>query len=167
MNKVSEQILILGLGNDILKDDGIGPRLAVELKTKITDPLITYEIAAVGGMELIEMIRDFHHVIIIDSIKTRDGIPGSVYNLTPSDFKETLHISNLHDISFLTALKMAKSLGIYITDKIDIIAIEIVEDMEFGLDYTPAIQQKIGKIKSQVFHMVETMLNLSMSFSKP
>ena len=54
---------------------------------------------------------DYQKVIIIDAIKTKDGIPGTIYYLTPSNFKETLHISSFHDVSFLTALKVAEKLN--------------------------------------------------------
>jgi hydrogenase maturation protease len=158
MCETPKQLLILGLGNDILMDDGIGPKLAMELKYVLNNPLISYETAAVGGMELIEIIRDFNHVIIIDAIKTKNGIPGSVYYLTPSSFKETLHISNLHDISFLTALQMAKKIGIYITEKIDIIAVEIVEDRVFGSDFTSHVQEKYEGIKTDVFDLTNKLI---------
>lgn len=150
--------LVLGLGNDILMDDGIGPVLITELKQAINDCSVIFDTAATGGLELIEMIRDYSHVIIIDAIKTRNGVPGSVYYLTPSNFKETAHISNLHDISFLTALKLSEKLNIPITDKIDIIAVEIVEDRVFGKNFTPEIQNMYSAIKSEVFEMVNGMI---------
>jgi len=158
MNETSKQVLILGLGNDILMDDGIGPKLAMELRNSVNDPHISFETAAVGGMELIEMIRDYQQVIIIDAIKTKNGIPGSVYYLTPASFKETLHISNLHDISFLTALQMAKKIGIFITDKIDIIAVEIVEDRVFGSEFTPLVQEKYEGIKKNVVDLTYNLI---------
>lgn len=157
---MKKNIIILGLGNDILMDDGIGPKLAWYLEEKITDPNLKYDTAAIGGMELIEMIRDYDHVIIIDAIKTQNGIPGSVYYLTPENFKETSHISNLHDISFLTALQMAKNLNIFITDNIDIIAIEILEDLTFGDCFTPQLQEKYEEIKKEVETMVKELLQL-------
>jgi hydrogenase maturation protease len=160
MIDASKKILVLGLGNEILMDDGIGPKLAMELRSSLNNPEISFDTAAVGGMELIEIIRDYSHVIIIDAIKTPDGIPGEVYYLTPANFKETSHISNLHDISFLTALQMAKKIGIHITDKIDIIAIEVLEDRVFGNDFTFPVQQKYEMIKVEVFDMLNKLVEL-------
>jgi hydrogenase maturation protease len=150
-----KEILVLGLGNDILMDDGIGPKLAWHLQKTFPHPGVTYDTAAIGGMELIEMIRDYKQVMIIDAIKTFNGIPGAVYHLTPSNFKETLHISHIHDISFLTALQLAKQLSIPVTDKIYIIAVEIIEDLTFGDDFTLPLQAKYEEIKKEV----ETTLN--------
>jgi hydrogenase maturation protease len=158
MNLPSKDVLILGLGNDILMDDGIGPKIVMELKKSLNYPKIAYETAAVGGMELIEIIRDFKHVIIIDAIKTQNGLPGSVYYLTPSSFKETSHISNLHDISFLTALQLAEKVGIFITSKIDIIAVEIIEDRVFGNEFSEVLQEKYKSIKQEVQDMVYEMI---------
>jgi len=153
-----KDILILGLGNDILMDDGIGPKLVWHLEKTFPHPNIKYDTAAVGGMELIEMIRDYEHVIIIDAIKTLNGVPGTVYYLTPANFKETLHASHIHDISFLVALRMAENAGIYITEKIDIIAIEIVEDLIFGNDFTPLLQGKFEEIKKEIEVMVKELI---------
>ncbi len=156
-NKINETF-ILGLGNDILMDDGIGPKLVWHLERIFPHPNIKFDTAAVGGMELIEMIRDYKQVIIIDAIKTLNGIPGSVYYLTPSNFKETLHISHVHDISFLTALHLAKELNIPVTEKITIIAIEIIEDLTFGNSFTPELQEKYEEIKKEVEKRVKEIL---------
>jgi hydrogenase maturation protease len=150
--------LILGLGNDILMDDGIGPKLAWFLEKEISVPGIKYETAAIGGMELIEMIRDYENLIIIDAIKTLNGIPGTVYYLTPANFKETLHISHVHDISFLTALELARRLDIKIPASIHIIAVEIIEDLTFGDEFTEPVQKRYPEIKKEVKEMVIELL---------
>jgi hydrogenase maturation protease len=154
MTNFEKDILILGLGNEVLMDDRIGPKLVDDLKESIVNPNVIFETAAVGGLELIEMIRDYKKVIIIDAIKTSDGIPGSVYYLTPADFKETLHLSNRHDISFLTALHLAKKLNIEITDDIRIIAVEIIEDMVFSEIFSPPVQEKYPEIYNTIKNYV-------------
>jgi hydrogenase maturation protease len=159
MENRTSKILILGLGNDILMDDGIGPKLSREMQKKYTDPRFCYDTAAIGGMELIEMIRDYERVIIIDAIHTKGGIPGAVYHLTPSDFKETSNMSNVHDINFLTALKLAEKLGISVTSKIDIIAVEIIEDLTFGTEFTPPVQEKYPEVIIQVKQIVSDLIS--------
>jgi hydrogenase maturation protease len=158
MGEIKKDILILGLGNEILMDDSIGPKLARELEQRLQDPAITFDTAAIGGLEMLEFIRDFNTVIIIDAIKTRDGVPGDIYLLDPSNFKETSHISNLHDISFLTALELGKKLDISIPSAIHIIAIEIIEDLTFGNDFTEPLQARYPAIKEEVFQMVSELL---------
>lgn len=63
MTENKKDILILGLGNDILMDDGIGPKLVWHLEKILPNPRIKFDTAAIGGMELIETIRDYDRVI--------------------------------------------------------------------------------------------------------
>ena len=158
MRDEAKNILILGIGNDILSDDGIGPRLVEEIEKQMTRPDVTFLTAATGGMDILELIRDFPEVIIIDAIKTQNGVPGTVYYLTPSDFRETLHISSFHDISFLTGLELAEKLDIHIPEHIHIIAIEIVEDLVFSDEFSPLIAEKYDQIRQDVVGMVENLV---------
>jgi hydrogenase maturation protease len=153
-----KNILILGLGNEILTDDSIGPRLGREICKDLNDERITFETAAIGGLELVEMIRDYKKVIIIDAIKTLHGKPGDVYFMTPASFKETSNISNIHDISFLTALELAKELGISVPSEILIIAVEIVEDLIFSTELTPEVNARYPEILKEVKEMLSEMI---------
>jgi hydrogenase maturation protease len=153
-----ECILILGLGNDILSDDAIGPKLVKRLERDLIHKNYQFMNAAVGGLEIMELIKDFNQVIILDAIKTQQGRPGDIYHLTPDNFKETLHISSFHDVSFLTALTLAKQMNINLPKKIDIIAIEIVEDLLFCDEFSPPIKDKYEHIYRQVLGLISDIL---------
>lgn len=152
---MKNDILILGLGNDILTDDGIGPRLVRDLSIKDKSSKITYDIACSGGLEIMENIKGYSRVIFIDAIRTRNGTPGDVYYFHPSDYKDTSHLSNLHDVYFLTALKLGEILQLDLPTDLHIIAIEIVEDMVFDDEFTPVISGKYPAILEKVSEIVE------------
>jgi len=156
--KKQPDILILGVGNDILMDDGIGVKLVKMLEKEFPDPAASYETCMMGGFDVLDLMVGYAQVIIIDAIKTRGGTPGDIYHLVPEDFKETLHLSNIHDVSFLQALKFAKKMNLAIPRKIDIIAIEIVEDRVFGDEFTPQLQIRYPEIKEQVTRMVRELI---------
>lgn len=147
------------MGNEILTDDGIGIKLLNDLKEKSPVTNADYESLSIGGLEIVEFLSGYKTVIILDAIKTIDGIPGNVYRFTPDDFKTTLHIDNLHDISFLNALKVGKGLGYDMPQQIDIIAVEIIEDMVFGSEFTPQIQEKYPEIFSEVSEIVKEIIS--------
>lgn len=151
---MTQKTLILGIGNDILTDDGIGPKLVQALKKDIHADNLVYMTVAAGGLEILEIIKDFRNVIILDAIKTKDGSPGDVYHLTPSNFKETLHISSFHDISFLTALQLAEKIDIPIPEKINIIAIEILDDLTFSSEFSKPVAEKYDIIYKKVMDRV-------------
>jgi hydrogenase maturation protease len=154
-----QNTLILGIGNDILADDGIGPKLVNRLQTDLKIDQVSYHTLAIGGMGIIEFISDYGRVIIIDAMRTREGIPGSVYHLTPDVFKETLHLSNFHDMTFLTALKFAEKINMPIPRQIDIIAIEIVEDLNFSNAFSLQIAEKYDRIYNEVNQLVINLIN--------
>lgn len=154
-----KNILILGMGNEILTDDGIGIKLLNDLEEKFPVAEADYETLSIGGLEIVEFLSGYKTVIILDAIKTLDGIPGNVYRFVPDDFKSTLHIDNLHDISFLNALKVGKKLGYNMPSQIEIIAVEIIEDMVFGSEFTPQIQEKYPEIFSEVSEIVKEIIS--------
>ena len=145
-----KKILILGMGNDILSDDGIGPRLVRDLSQMNVSPNIRFDVACCGGLEIMEYIKGYDKVIFIDAIRTQNGKPGDVYCFIPSDFRETSHLSNLHDIYFLTALKLGKKLELNLPDDLHIIAVEILEDKEFSEKLTLPLRKEYSRIFKKV-----------------
>jgi hydrogenase maturation protease len=105
-----------------------------------------------------EYIRGYEKVVFIDSIRSRNGKPGDVYYFIPSDFLETSHLSNLHDINFLTALQLGNSLNMNLPVDLHIIAVEIKEDMEFSEEFTPILKEKYPAILKEVFAIVRRVI---------
>jgi hydrogenase maturation protease len=131
--------LILGLGNEILTDDSIGLRVLDTMQERFPGAF-EFRKCNLGGLDILELINGHKRVVMIDAIKTRDGKAGSVSFLTAEDFRNTLHISNFHDIDILNAMEIGRKLGMQIPEKFDIIAIEIVEDTQFGEHLSPALE---------------------------
>ncbi|MFA5819629.1 MAG: hydrogenase maturation protease [Bacteroidales bacterium] len=153
-----KKTLILGLGNDILTDDMIGPRLVCDLAQMIDDPNVLFDTACCGGLEIMEYIKGYEKVVFIDAIRTRDGKPGDVYYFIPSDFRETSHLSSLHDVDFLTALKLGNTLNLGLPADLHIIAVEIIEDMEFSEEFTPPLKERYPGILEEVFAIVKRVI---------
>jgi len=102
--------IILGAGNLILGDDGVGVHVANELKNHIKNPDITIDEAITGGMNLLDLILGYDKAIIIDAVKTEDGKNGEVKKIPMNEFS-TIHSCNPHDISLSEAINMAKKMG--------------------------------------------------------
>ena len=157
MEKENNNILVFGVGNEILTDDGIGPKLVKRLQKEYQQSGISYDTAFLGGMELLEYIQGYETVVFIDAIRTRNGIPGDVYHLGLSNFKETLHLSNVHDISFTTAFELGDKLGLKIPKQVHIIAVEIVEDLIFSNYFSTEIQKRFDEIYKEVCDFIENL----------
>jgi hydrogenase maturation protease len=150
--------LILGIGNDILMDDGIGPGVVRKLEEKYPLPGVEYRTASSGGMDIVELISSYQWVVLIDAVKTKNGIPGTVYEFTTADFKETLHLTTIHDISFLSAIRLESRLGLHIPEDIYIFAIEIIEDRVFGENFSPPLQERFDRIVEEIHGKIQSLI---------
>lgn len=144
------RFLILGIGNEILTDDGIGPKIVNVLSKKFEGMGADFLTCSLGGLDVLELIKDYEAVVLIDAIRTKGGIPGDVYLFEPSDFKETLHLSNLHDIDFLTALKLGEQLNMNVPSWVRIVAVEIIEDLVFSNEFTEPLKKRYPAILKEV-----------------
>ncbi len=99
--------LVLGVGNPILSDDGVGIHVARALKLRNLPGVEVEELPA-SGLELLDMVLDFDKVIIVDAIQTRGGVPGQIHVLEEADFERAVHGSSPHGINIATALAMGR-----------------------------------------------------------
>lgn len=101
--------LVLGVGNPILSDDGVGVHIARMLKERKIKGVTVEELAA-SGLELLDEVRGYDKVIIIDAIQTKGGRPGDLHILDEKDFERAVHGSSPHGINIATALALGRKL---------------------------------------------------------
>ena len=144
--------LIVGLGNPILTDDGIGIYVVRELAQCSLPEHVTVTEASVGGIRLLEIIAGYDQVILVDAIQTPDSRPGDVYRLTAGDLRATLHSGSSHDLSLPGALNWGRSIGIKLPDAaaISIIAVEAQDVLTFGEQCTSAVAAAIPRAVEMV-----------------
>jgi hydrogenase maturation protease len=138
-----KKTLVLGIGNSVLCDDGVGIRVAEEVGKRISDPAITIAEASQGGLFLLEAFLGYDHVVLIDAIQTKGGTPGQVYDLQPENFISALHLSSPHQVDFSTALELGKTLGLPMPSSIDIVAVEAGDVTTFREKFTPEVEKAI------------------------
>jgi len=161
-NETEGSTLILGVGNEILTDDGIGPKLVNDIDRERLPSGIDYLNTSLGGLEMLDLMCKYENVVLIDAMKTGILPPGSVHYYTPDDFRETLHLSNFHDINFLTALELGRRTGMSVPANIHIIAIEIIEDMVFDTQFSPEICERYPAILNKVEDLLQYLVRNSL-----
>lgn len=148
--------IILGIGNPILRNDGVGVHVAEELKKMISRPDVKIDSAFTGGMNLLDMIVDHDRAILIDAVKRFDRKPGDV-DLLPIGELSAFHTCNPHDVSLPQAIELAKRLGEKrIPKDIKLVGINIGElSCEFGEELSGEIKQAVPKAVEMVKEEVE------------
>ena len=138
--------LVIGLGNPILGDDGVGWQIAHELQQIKPIPSdVTIECLGIGGISLMEALIDYDRAILIDAIVTRQSPIGSINHVKLEDLPNPSlgHMSSAHDTSLLNALHMGQSLGAHLPEDISVVTIESQNVYEFSERLTPAVAAAI------------------------
>jgi hydrogenase maturation protease len=144
------RILVLGVGNPILSDDGVGIHVARELKTKRLPGVHVEELAA-SGLELLDMVVGFDKVVIIDAIQTKDGIPGEIHLLEEKDFEKAVHGSSPHGINIATALALGRKIvPERMPKEVTFVAIEAEDLVNVKEQLTPKVAAAVPKVVKMV-----------------
>ncbi|GAB4503122.1 MAG: hydrogenase maturation protease [Anaerolineales bacterium] len=162
--------LVIGLGNPILGDDGIGWKVAERVQQSLPTSLtcqasnrqghlqtVEVECASLGGLSLMERLLGYEHVILVDSIATGQNPIGSVEVFPLERLSNPMagHSASPHDVSLLTALKIAVSLGANIPKKIDVVAIETQNLYEFSEELTPPVAAAVPIAAEKVLQLLQ------------
>jgi hydrogenase maturation protease len=153
------KILILGLGNEVLGDEGLGMKIVDDLKIKELFPGVEYKNADTGGLNLLDYINGFDTVLIIDTTCGNECQPGTIHHYNLETFRETLHVSSEHDASFLTVLKTGKKLGLKIPGQVEILAIEIFRDLYLQDKLSDNIKEQYDKIRSEIINFIKKIFD--------
>jgi len=150
--------LVVGLGNPILTDDGVGIYIVRALEARCRRDDVTFAEASVGGLRLLDVIAGYERVVLVDAIQTCDGKPGDIHRLHPNDLRASLHSGSTHDLSLTGALALGRGLGMVLPDNeaIVIIAIEVEDVLTFGETVTPAVAATIPCAVEAVLADLET-----------
>ncbi len=146
--KATKRFLILGVGNILLKDEGMGVRAIESLQEKyVSPPNVSFIDGGTSGLNLLSLMKDYTHVIIVDAIAP-NGTPGALYRIPSEELpKAPPLMTTAHQLGVQDMLALAHLEG-YNPDVV-IIGMEPL-DMSPGLDLSPLIQEKLPEIADMV-----------------
>ena len=152
--------MVLGLGNPILTDDGVGVLVAEAVREALPpDTSIDVSEASVGGLGLMERVLGYDRVILIDALHIptdrlhSHGNPGAIHRMTLEDLRDigpTQHSASAHDTSLVTALEVGERIGLSLPKEFVIYAFEVENIIDFGEEPTPAVARAIPKVAAAV-----------------
>jgi len=137
---MTSKTLVLGLGNPILGDDGVGWKVA-EAVQAIAGNAVEVDFASLGGLSLMERLLGYSHVVLIDCMETGLAPIGAVNSLPLSQLANPTagHSASPHDTSLITALQAAQTMGADIPARVDVVTIEVRLSYDFTEWLSPEI----------------------------
>ncbi|NTV84112.1 MAG: hydrogenase maturation protease [Bacteroidales bacterium] len=149
-----QPILILGIGNLLLSDEGIGVHAIWALEKNPYPDHIRLLDGGTGGFHLLSLFQQYKQIILIDA--TLDGNPpGKVSLLKPkyaADFPQTL---SAHDIGLRDLVNSSALLGFL--PEIFLITVSISENQPLSMELSPEVSRCIGEIQEIVNEIVRKL----------
>ncbi|MDT8447285.1 MAG: hydrogenase maturation protease [bacterium] len=141
------QLLVLGIGNLIMGDEGVGVH-AIERLEPLADELNADVVdGGTGGFHLLNLLDEYPYIILIDATLD-NGVEGEVKVIEPrytTDYPKSL---SAHDIGFKDLIESAAALGS--NPKVYLIIISIKELQNMMLELSPAVEASLDTVVSEV-----------------
>ena len=149
----------MGIGNILLKDEGIGVHVVRRLKEMDLPKNVEVLDGGTAGLELVDFMENRRKLIVIDAVKTGDK-PGTIYRLTEKNLViKPKAMLSFHEIDFLDALHISDVMKNK-PEEIVVIGIE-PKDMSDGVDLSPEIEKRIPRIIEIVMEEVNHKSKIS------
>jgi hydrogenase maturation protease len=156
--------IVIGLGNPLLGDDGVGWRVADEVESRLHAaresgrpvPDVDIERLGVGGLRLMECLTGYDAAILVDAAEFRDRPVGEVRSCCFDDLADYAagHLDSAHDASLRTALALGRRLGATLPESIQAVTVQAVRTDEFSEELSPAVSAAIPAAASAVVELL-------------
>jgi hydrogenase maturation protease len=135
--------LILGLGNAILCDDGVGIKVARHIAENHPTADVVVKEAEVAGFALLDLLEGFDRAVVVDAVRLPDAEPGEIVVLDLGVLTPSLHLVSGHQIDLPTALEMGRQLGRSMPASVHIVGVQVEDDRTFDERCTPAVEAAV------------------------
>jgi hydrogenase maturation protease len=151
----SPKIMVMGVGNILLSDEGLGVRFLDELaKVSLPENVELLE-GGTAGLELVHLIQEVDFLIIVDALDAK-AEPGALFRFKPGDiqvFPEQFEVS-FHQIGIIEVLAMANVLGK--APETIIFGVQ-PKSLAWGMEISPEIAALFPRLTELVLQEIESV----------
>ncbi|MFZ7103063.1 MAG: hydrogenase maturation protease [Peptococcaceae bacterium] len=150
-----KKVLVLGVGNVLLKDDGLGPLAVNSLAEKLQDPRVTFLDGGTLGLDLLAYLDGYDYLIIVDAVNL-GAEPGQIFcwegqTLTGIAAEQV----SLHEMGVQELLQAARLLGLDLA--VTIIGIQAAE-LSWGMELSNPVQKSVPLLQGAVLNKIHDFL---------
>lgn len=151
MSLIIKDTVIIGIGNILLQDDGVGVHVIKQLENEKLPTTIELVDGGTSTLDTLGFFLDYKKVIVVDCLRA-GLIPGTIYKIKPDDIKNYKKENlSIHDVQILDVVKMANMMNKY--PEVVIFGIEpekIAVDLEMTLTMVSKIPEIVSNIKKEL-----------------
>jgi len=166
MTPLSQRVLVAGIGNIWMKDDGFGGEVAKRLNNRELPKDVMVTDFGIGGLDLAYELQNGYAALVLIDISRQGGEPGTLYVMevdedeVEGDIQDGVSMDP-HGMDPQTVLRFIKSTGAW-PGKVVIIACEPAEVEDFGLGLSPVVEAAVDHAVDLVF---STVVDLQTEFA--
>lgn len=157
---MKSDLLVIGCGNLLAADDGVGLHVIRSLYDDQLPSGVTVIEAGCPGLNLLDLWDGFDRVIIVDAVMS-GAPPGTLHSfdalLLPP--REVMPVSS-HGINVIDAVELARKLG-KLPKQLLIIGVEIANEEAFQAGLSPRVADAVPKARDCVLEEIKRILQTS------
>ncbi len=146
--KKNHNVLILGIGNILQSDDGLGVHIVnhITRNIKLPDGVEVID-GGTAGFDLIPLMAGREKIIIVDALRAEDE-PGSIYRFKPENAVKSRASISLHEIGITEVIDMLRLLGE--NPEIEIVGIVPEDISTLHMDISTSVRRSIPQAVIQI-----------------
>lgn len=135
--------LVLGIGNTLLSDDGVGVYAARAAAALLRDTDVEVREAELGGFALLDLLEGFDRAVVVDAVAFEQCRPGEVMIIREESLPPSLHLTAGHQVDLPTVLELGRRLGRPMPETVTVVGVQAADITTFGERCTPAVEAAI------------------------
>ncbi len=138
------KVLILGIGNLLKSDDGLGVHVIrhIEESGVVLPDGIDLLDGGTAGFDLLGLIENYDKIVIVDALRADDK-PGSVYRFAPEHAVETRSRFSLHEVGIMEVIRLLRILDR--NPEIEFVGIVPENISDDDTNISPAVRKSIPR----------------------
>jgi hydrogenase maturation protease len=148
--------LVLGLGNDMLKDDAVGIRVADKLRGSFP-PEVEVHSTSCFGLSLLDELIDREKALVIDSYVPEKFVGSEIQECNLDEVGDSQSTSP-HFVGLGEIREIMRKLGLGFPSKVHILAIPVSDPITFSYEMSPAVTALVDEAAARARRIVDAWL---------
>lgn len=156
MVEENPRVLVLGIGNILMMDEGVGNRVATDLQANYRFPAdVAVMDAGTMGLGMMHLFRGVEFLLVADAVDGTGHPAGTVVRVSPEDFAPNQVLHSLHDVRLIDVLNAAKMIEIMPDAECIGIQVENMSPEVLTIGLTQTVEAALPRAIAAVLYVLE------------
>ncbi len=159
-------ILVLGLGNDLMGDDALGPTVVRELRQRMSHPAIRFQVTAESGLRLLDHLEGHHYLLVMDVLEHPSHAPGTLLEYPLEGLPSRTMAMSLHGMGLKEVLETGRTLGLTVPKEGRILVVVARELRTVGAPMSPEVARAVPRVVRRAQEVLTQWLKNASSWNR-